>query len=407
LSGVLAADLDETRRAGAAERLGRVIEADQFEGLLLGGLSGVMVGGVQIVAALIVGVVVGVPVAVPLCIVVSVGVGVLLASSIWRARLHWSDQRVVITGHLTERFCGHRTEQVYGASPNTRSHRGLYERGSRRLDSARSLLIGGLALGSLAAGTAATLSAGTRTQALVMVGLAVLAWDGLTVSSLGVDDLASAFGSRHLFGPLVHPGAVVPAESRARRSAAVHLSAASYTYPGAPAPAVECVTLQLRDGEHLLLTGPSGGGKSTVASLISGIRVPERGAAIGTERTVYVPQFGDNHAFQASLAFNVLLGRHWPPEPSDWCEIDETLESLGLAPVISRMPRNLAQPIGDSGWQLSHGERTRMHLARALLQRPDVLILDETLAGLDPTTTIEILEVLRSRVSSLVMITHP
>ena len=60
------------------------------------------------------------------------------------------------------------------------------------------------------------------------------------------------------------------------------------------------------------------------------------------------------------------------------------LRELGLGTTLDRMPSGLLQTIGETGWQLSHGERSRLYLARALLQNPDILILDESFAQLDP-----------------------
>jgi ATP-binding cassette subfamily B protein len=86
----------------------------------------------------------------------------------------------------------------------------------------------------------------------------------------------------------------------------------------------------MRLGERVLLEGPSGGGKSTLVALLTGLRQPESGllllggldlptlgAASWRQRVVAVPQFHDNHVFTGTLAFNVLMGRHWPPQSAD------------------------------------------------------------------------------------------
>jgi ABC-type multidrug transport system fused ATPase/permease subunit len=407
LHGALRGDLEATRRAGAAEHLGRVMEADAFEQTLLGGSSGAVVGGAQLGAAFVAGLVVGLPAALWVCFVVWVILGAGLVIVVRHARSRWDNQRIVLTGHLTERFRGHRTEQVYGVPPSAGGrHLSKYQGDSTRLDSARSLLIGAVAPGWLAASTAVAIAIGTPSRALAAVGIAFLAWDGFNTSAAGADDLTSAMAAHRLFQPLLTLTNQAPEVSNSERPGAVSLHAASYTYPNATGPAIQNANLHIQSGDRLLLTGPSGGGKSTVATLLAGIRTPDSGVSIGSEHTIYVPQFGDNHAFQASFAYNVLFGVRWPPEDIDWAAFDSVIDRLGLAPVISRMPRHLAQPIGESGWQLSHGERTRVYLARALLRRPDVLILDETLAGLDPSTIIDVLELLRGQIPTLVVITH-
>ena len=71
------------------------------------------------------------------------------------------------------------------------------------------------------------------------------------------------------------------------------------------------------------------------------------------------------------------------------------------------MPSGLHQIVGETGWQLSHGERSRLFIARALLQRSDLVILDESLAALDPETLNRILPTILRRAPSLMVIAHP
>ena len=71
------------------------------------------------------------------------------------------------------------------------------------------------------------------------------------------------------------------------------------------------------------------------------------------------------------------------------------------------MPSGLLQTIGETGWQLSHGERSRLYLARALLQNPDVLLLDESFAQLDPENMHLALNAVVARSSAVLLIAHP
>jgi ATP-binding cassette subfamily B protein len=71
------------------------------------------------------------------------------------------------------------------------------------------------------------------------------------------------------------------------------------------------------------------------------------------------------------------------------------------------MPLGLYQPVGESGWQLSHGERSRVFAARAILQKPDLLILDESFAALDPATFAQTLRLVVARSSAVMLIAHP
>jgi energy-coupling factor transporter ATP-binding protein EcfA2 len=171
----------------------------------------------------------------------------------------------------------------------------------------------------------------------------------------------------------------------------------SFRYPDRAAPVLSEVGLRLYPGEHLLLEGRSGGGKSTLGKLLAGLRVPQSGLlllvgldrqTLGAEgwrrRVLMVPQFHENHVLMGTFAFNLLMGRGWPPQPSDLEEAQQVCQALGLGPLIERMPAGLQQWVGETGWQLSHGERDRLYMARALLQGAEVLILDESFAALDP-----------------------
>jgi ABC-type multidrug transport system fused ATPase/permease subunit len=180
------------------------------------------------------------------------------------------------------------------------------------------------------------------------------------------------------------------------------------------------VTVQIRSGDRLLLEGPSGGGKSTLAALLAGARLPESGLVLfggldrdtlGAERwrrrIVIAPQFHENHVLMGTFAFNVLLGRGWPPRPGDLETVDQTCRLLGLGDLLDRMPAGMQQVVGETGWQLSHGEKSRLYLARALLQDADVIILDESFAALDPGTLRQCLTCVLEMSPTLLVIAHP
>ena len=157
-----------------------------------------------------------------------------------------------------------------------------------------------------------------------------------------------------------------------------------------------------------------------LAACLAGIRQPSAGvvllagldrATLGERgwrrRVALVPQFHENHVMTGTLAFNVLMGRAWPATPEQAASAEELLRELGLGPLLERMPSGLFQVVGETGWRLSHGERGRVFLARALLQDADVTILDESFAALDPETLGKALDCARARARTLLVVAHP
>ena len=141
-------------------------------------------------------------------------------------------------------------------------------------------------------------------------------------------------------------------------------------------------------------------------------RLDEESAAGGEwrdtrRRVALVPQFHDNHVVLGTFVFNVLLGRSWPPTPDDLADANRVCRALGLGELLDRMPAGLMQMVGETGWQLSHGERSRLYLARALLQGDALVILDESFAALDPETLEQALRCALGRAPTLLVIAHP
>ena len=101
------------------------------------------------------------------------------------------------------------------------------------------------------------------------------------------------------------------------------------------------------------------------------------------------------------------MGRRWPPADDDWDEAETVCRELGLGSLLDKMPGGMNQLVGDTGWRLSHGEKSRLYLARALLQNAELVLLDESFAALDPDSLREALLCARSRAKSLLVIAHP
>jgi ATP-binding cassette subfamily B protein len=185
-------------------------------------------------------------------------------------------------------------------------------------------------------------------------------------------------------------------------------------------PVLQDCSLQIYPGDRILLEGPSGGGKTTLGAVLTGLRNPESGSLmlwgydrkiLGSEewrrRVVMAPQFQENYVFSDTLAFNLLMGRRWPPTAEDLADAEAICAELGLSELIERMPSGLQQMLGESGWQLSHGERSRLFIARALLQASDMLILDESFGALDPENLGRSISCVLNRAASVLVIAHP
>ncbi len=180
------------------------------------------------------------------------------------------------------------------------------------------------------------------------------------------------------------------------------------------------LSLHLKQGQQYLLQGESGSGKSTLLALLAGQTQPQQGWLLCNDRDLsslghrywrnkicWVPQYHNNYLFSAPLLFNLLLGRHWPPTTKDFEDAENICEKLGLTPLLEKMPAGILQSVGEMGWQLSQGERSRIFLARALLQNPDFLLLDECLGALDSATSLQILSHLKNEPAATLLCMHP
>jgi ABC-type bacteriocin/lantibiotic exporter with double-glycine peptidase domain len=238
-----------------------------------------------------------------------------------------------------------------------------------------------------------------------------------------VSDAHHAHHAHDAHHALVAHDAIDARDPRASNTAAAPLLDAigvGYRYPGRSAPVLQDVHLALATGDRVLVEGASGGGKSTLAALLTGLKTPGTGAlrlrgvdqrTIGLARWRRAiggaPQFHDNYILGADLLFNLLMGRRWPPRMEDIAAAERVCRELGLGTLIGRMPAGLQQLVGETGWQLSHGERSRIFVARSLLQSLDVRVLDESFAALDPATLDEVLTAVLSRPEALIVIAHP
>jgi ABC-2 type transport system ATP-binding protein len=173
--------------------------------------------------------------------------------------------------------------------------------------------------------------------------------------------------------------------------AAVVLAASGlvYRYPQQAEPALDGVALQLQRGQTVGLLGPNGSGKSTLISLLAGLRVPQQGridpSPAAHRGVAWVPQ---EYAFYPDLGcrenlrfFAAMLQLRGAQAQS---RIDAAIASCRLGEFADRLARHC-----------SGGVRRRLNLAIALLQQPEVLLLDEPTAGVDPQSRAFLLDRVR------------
>ncbi|MGS0683900.1 ABC transporter ATP-binding protein [Nakamurella sp. GG22] len=157
------------------------------------------------------------------------------------------------------------------------------------------------------------------------------------------------------------------------------------------------VSFRAEPGRMIALVGTSGAGKSTIAQLVPRLYDPDSGTVrvsgvdIRDLRTDSVRDTigmvtQDGHLFHESVRANLLLAR---PEASEE-ELLDVLERARLGPLVASLPDGLDTVVGERGYRLSGGERQRLTIARLLLARPRVVLLDEATAHLDSTSEAEV-----------------
>jgi ATP-binding cassette subfamily B protein len=166
----------------------------------------------------------------------------------------------------------------------------------------------------------------------------------------------------------------------------------SFSYPGAADPVLRDIVLELPPGKTVVLTGATGAGKSTLLQLVPRLADASSGSVRldGTDvrdlplerlRTAVGCAFEDATLFSASVRENVMFGAP---------DADEAAVEAALTAAQARfafdLPWGLDTRIGEQGMALSGGQRQRIALARAILAKPDVLILDDPLSALDVHT---------------------
>ncbi|MEU8246085.1 ABC transporter ATP-binding protein [Nonomuraea sp. NPDC048916] len=174
-----------------------------------------------------------------------------------------------------------------------------------------------------------------------------------------------------------------------------------FRFPGADRPVLHDVWLDVRPGETVAIVGATGAGKTTLTSLVPRLIDPTAGRVtidghdvrdltLPALREVVATAFEEPTLFSMSVRENLMLGRHDASEE----ELDAAIRTA-QAMFVYDLPWGLDTRIGEQGLSLSGGQRQRLALARAVLSRPRILVLDDTLSALDVETEALVEEALR------------
>lgn len=197
-----------------------------------------------------------------------------------------------------------------------------------------------------------------------------------------------------------------------RLSGRITVSNVAFLYEGAEQPVFSGLNIEVEPGEYVAIVGRSGCGKSTLVRLLLGMERPAFGGVSYDGQDIASLDLG----LLRRRIGTVLQGAQLPPgalidtlrgfsdakEPAIW----KALEAAAIAAEVRAMPLGLRTPIADAQQVLSGGQVQRLLLARALLNRPDILILDEATSALDPATQAVTTRTLNALTCTRIVIAH-
>ncbi|MFJ6048809.1 NHLP family bacteriocin export ABC transporter peptidase/permease/ATPase subunit [Streptomyces sp. NPDC092307] len=204
-----------------------------------------------------------------------------------------------------------------------------------------------------------------------------------------------------------------PAASTRRLKGHVELDRVTFGYNPLDAPLLRDFSLTVGPGQQVALVGGSGSGKSTVSRLVSGLHAPWAGAIrIDGMRLEDIPRGAlaasvsfvdqDVFLFEGTVRDNVTL---WDPSITDEAVV-AALQDAAVHEVVARRPGGIHSRVEQDGRNFSGGQRQRLEIARALVRRPSVMVLDEVTSALDAVTEQIIIDNLRRRGCACVVIAH-
>ncbi len=321
----------------------------------------------------------------------------------------------VVNADLAENAAGLRIAQALGRSErNTTAFAARsadYQRSRMRAQTAISIYFPGIIFLSQAAGAvvlgvgAGQVAAGTLSVGTLLAFVLYLesffapiqqlsqAFDGYQQATVGLARIRELLATPVSTPQPARPRGVGPLDGR------VTLDGVDFHYAGETTNAMTGVDLVIEPGQTVAVVGATGAGKSTLVKLIArfydvtagelhvdGVDVRDYDLPAYRRRLGVVPQ--ENHLFRGSVRDNIAYGR---PDATD-AEVEGAARAVGAVDAISRLPGRFHHPVTDRGRNLSAGQRQLVALARAQLVDPDILLLDEATAALDPAAEAAVLQ---------------
>ena len=208
-------------------------------------------------------------------------------------------------------------------------------------------------------------------------------------------------GKRYIHRPIIH--------------GKIELDNVTFHYPDSPMASIRNLSLTINPGEKVAIIGRIGSGKTTLERLILGLYKPTEGHVriddtdidqlhhIDIRRNIgCVPQ--DNHLFYGSIRDNITLGRPL----ADDRDVMDAANRAGVTVFTQQDPAGLERQVGEGGQLLSGGQRQAVSIARAILGRPPVLLMDEPTSAMDNRSEMHIKQQLAqlNKHETLILITH-
>jgi thiol reductant ABC exporter CydC subunit len=371
---------------------------------------------------------------------VILGVGLLVAAVVvplivvglsTRTARRVADARADLATRVTDLVDGHAELVAFGRQHEAVAAMTASDAALTRANRRRALVTGvGAGLASLVTGAtvwalllvaviAATHGSLDRVGVAVVVLTGLAAFETTAPLTAAAQQIASVrAGASRVLEVLDAPTPITePSEPLPLPAGPIHLQllGARVRYGDCEPWALDGLDLDLRPGRRVALVGPSGAGKSTVAAALLRFRDLDEGAALlnatplsayssDDVRTVVGGMPADGHVFDSTIRENLRLAR---PDATQQ-QLDDVARRARLLDFIQSLPLGWDTPVGAHGAALSGGERHRLMLARALLADPQVLILDEPTAHLDPDTRRQVMADLleTTRGHTVLLITH-